>query len=135
MKPLAWYERSEDDRRVSVAHTFLWLSCAGGLLGLVVGVVAIVLGHVEVWSTLAAHPVRALAGLGILALYVTAAYWTGQRRAAGGVLALALFGYTIVAQAVAGRIFTWHTAWALVGILLIVRAAHALRLPFISTAS
>lgn len=134
MRPLAWYERSEDDRRVSVAHTFLWLSCAGGVLGLAMGIVAIAFGHVEMWSAFAAHPLRALANVGVLALYVTAAYWTGQRRTAGGVLGLALFGYTIGAHAVAGRIFTWHTAWALVGITLIVRAAHALRLPFISQA-
>lgn len=132
MKPLAWYERSEDDRRASVAHTFLWLSCAGGLLGLVVRVVAIVFGHVEVWSGVASHPVRTLVSLGVLALYMIAAYWSGQRRAAGGVLALALFGYSIGAHVVSGRLLTWNTAWALVGIILVVRAAHALKLPFIA---
>jgi hypothetical protein len=135
MKPLAWYEGSEDHRRVAVAQTFLWLSCAGSLLGLVVGVVAIVLGRVEVWSALAAHPVRALVSLAILALYVTAAVWTGQRRAAGGVLALALLGYSVVAHILSGHIVNWHMAWAILGIVLIVRAAHALNLAFIAPAS
>ena len=131
MRPLAWYELSEDDRRISVAQTFLWLSCAGGLLGLAIGIVAGVFGHVELWSVLAAHPLRTLASLAFLALTVTAAYLTGQGRAAGGLLGLALLGSTIVAHVVSGHIVTWNMAWSLLGVILIVRAAHALKLPVI----
>jgi len=132
MRPLAWYELSEDDRRISVAHTFLWLSCAGGLLGLLIAVVASVFGHAGLWAALAAHPARSFTTISFLALYVTAAYLTGRRRAAGGLLGLALFGYSIVAHLLSGRIFTWSTAWALLGVILIFRAADALKLPIIS---
>ena len=135
MKPRAWYDRSEDDRRVAVAETFLWLSCSGSLLSLVLGVVALALGHAEGRAGAAAHPVRALLSLGLLALYVMAAAWTGRRRAAGGVLALALFGYSAVAHVLAGHIVTWHMAWTVLGIVLVVRAAHALNLTFIAPAS
>jgi hypothetical protein len=131
MRPLAWYDLSEDDRRISVAQTFLWLSCAGGLIGLGIGIIAGVFGHVELWSMLAAHPLHALVSLAFLALYVAAAYLTGQGRATGGLLGLALFGYSIVAQAVSGHIVTWNMAWSVLGVILIVRAAHALKLPVI----
>src|SRR4051812_5307025 len=122
MKRLAWYERSEDDRRVASVQIFLWLSCAGSLLGLVVGALAIVFGHAQV-VRLGSSPTRSLVSLAFLVLYVTAAFWTGQRRTAGGVLALGLFAYSLVARVVSGHIVSWRTAWAILGIVLVMRAA------------
>jgi len=134
MKRLAWYERSEDDRRVAAVQIFLWLSCAVSLIGLVVGALVIVFSHAPVVK-LSSSPTGGLVGLALLVLYVTAAFWTGQRRTAGGVLALGLFGHSLVARAVSGQIMTWRTAWAILGLVLVLRAAHALKLPFISPAS
>lgn len=126
MRPLAWYELSDADQRVSVAQTFVWLSCAGGLIGLAIGLVAMVSGHGEVWSALAGHPWQTLRGLAFLALYVTSGYLIGQRRSAGGVIGLALFGYSIVRLVIAGRIISWPLGWALVGVIVILRAWPAL---------
>ena len=135
MKPLAWYELNEGDQRVSVAQTFLWLSCAGGLIGLVVGLAAILFGHGEVWSALARQPLQALRGVAFLALYVLSAHLTGQRRSAGGLIGLALFGYSIVRLVVAGHIVSWQMGWSLIGVIVILRAWPALTTGPIAPAS
>ena len=135
MKPLAWYELNDADRRVSVAQTFIWLSCAGSLIGLAIGLMAVLLGHGEVWSALARQPWQALRGLVFLGLYVMSAYLIGQRRSAGGLIGLALFGYSIVRLVIAGRIVTWQLGWALIGVIVILRAWPALTTSRIAPAS
>jgi hypothetical protein len=48
----------------------------------------------------------------------------------GTTLGLALFGYSLALQLWHGRLWSWSVAWSLLGIVLILRAGRALRLPF-----
>lgn len=126
MKPSAWYELNDADRRVRIAQTFIWLSCAGSLIVLAIGLMAVLLGHREVLSALARQPWHTLRGVAFLGLYVLSAYLIGRRRSAGGLIGLALFGYSIVRLVIAGLIFTWQLGWALIGVIVILRAWPAL---------
>ena len=135
MRALAWYELADDERRISVAQGFVWLSCVGLLIWLAVGIALVASGHTEVMANLAAHPVLAARGLLLLVLYICAAHLIGERRAAGGLLGLALYAYSLVSHLVHGRFVAWGVLWALAGIVLILRARHALKLPFVAPAS
>ena len=135
MKLSAWYERNDAQRRVFVAQLFVWLSCAGALYGLSVNVLLSLTGHRAVWSAFVDEPVRSFFTLFLLVLYLASATLIGQRRAAGGFIGLALFGSVLLEQAWRGQAISWSSAWAVLGIVLILRAGRALGLPFSAPAS
>ena len=130
MKLSAWYERNDAERRVVAAQIFLWLSCAGALYGLSVLVLLSLTGHRGVWSAFVDEPGRSFFTLALLVLYLASATLIGQRRAAGGFIALALFGSVFLEQAWRGQALSWSSGWAVVGIVLVLRAGRALGLPF-----
>jgi hypothetical protein len=130
MKRLAWYEMDDEDRRVAGAQTIVWLACLGPLLGLVAAVVGLLFGNRALIAALAEHPIGVLLGVAWVGIYALAGYLIGERRAEGGVIGLILFAYALVQNAVYGRLLSLGAAFALLGIVLILRAGRALRLPF-----
>ncbi|MEO8564610.1 MAG: hypothetical protein ABI601_21225 [bacterium] len=134
MKLHAWYERSDRNPRVAIAQLFMWLSCAGALYGLTVLALLSLTGHPAAWSAFIAEPARSAFTLLVLALYIASATFIGQRRAAGGLIALTLFGSMLLEQAWRGQIVSLSSAWAVLGIVLILRAGRALGLPFFASA-
>ena len=135
MKPLAWYERTDDEQRIATAQTFVWLSCAGSLYSLIVLLILSVAGHSDVGSQVIVHPLGVVLGLCLLALYLVTGSLIGARRTGGGLLGLALFGFALASHVWHGRLWSWPVAWSLLGIALILRAGRALRLPFVAPAS
>jgi len=130
MKRRAWYELTGSEQRVATAQTFVWLSCAGSIVSLCVGIVLILFGNVSMWRGFAAHPLQAARAVLMLALYCTAGVLIGRRERAGGMIALGLFAYRIAVPAMRGNLLSVGTLWALAGIVLVLRAGDALNLPF-----
>ena len=134
MKLSAWYERSDADRRIVVAQLFVWLSCVGALYGLSVTILLSLTGRSAVWSAFVDAPIRSFLTLLLLALYLAAAALIGQRRPAGGLIGIALFASSLMEQVWRGQAVSWSSAWAALGIVLILRAGRALRLPYFAPA-
>jgi hypothetical protein len=130
MTRLAWYEMDDEDRRIGSAQMVVWLACLGPALGLVVAIGSTFFGNRAFVTALAQNPLGVLLGLAWVGIYVVAGYLIGERRAAGGIIGLALFVYSLVQSALYGRLLSLNAAFAVVGIVLILRAGQALRLPF-----
>ena len=130
MKRRAWYELTDGEQRVGTAQTFVWLSCAGSIVGLCIGIVQTFFGNVWMWRGFAAHPLQAARTLILLALFCAAGVLIGRRQRAGGMIALGLFAYRIGASALHGNLLNLGTLWAIAGIVLVLRAGDALNLPF-----
>jgi hypothetical protein len=93
-------------------------------------VVGIFFGNRMLITAMAANPLGVLLGFAWVGIYAVAGYLIGERRASGGVIGLALFAYSLVMSALTRRLVSWDAALAVVGIVLILRAGRALRLPF-----
>jgi hypothetical protein len=130
VKRLAWYEMDDEDRRIATAQTVVWLACLGPLLGLVAAIVGVFFGNRIFLTAIAEHPFGVLLGVAWVGIYALAGYLIGERRAEGGVIGLILFAYGLVQSALLGRLFSFGAAFSLLGIVLILRAGRALRLPF-----
>ena len=92
-------------------------------------------GHAGAWSAFTEEPLRTGLTLLLLVLYIVAATLIGQRRALGGLIALALFASVLMEQAWRGRLLSFGTLWPLLGIVLVLRAGRALGFPFTSARS
>lgn len=130
MTRLAWYEMDDEDRRVASAQMIVWLSCLGPTVGLVMAIGSTFFGNRAFVTALAQNPLGVLLGLAWVGIYVLAGYLIGERRAAGGIIGLALFVYSLVQGALYGRLLSLPSLFAVLGIVLILRAGRALRLPF-----
>jgi hypothetical protein len=65
-----------------------------------------------------------------VALYLLAGILIGARRAIGGMIGLALFVWSLVESWRQGRLLTFNAAFAVLGIVVIVRAGGVLGFPF-----
>ena len=112
------------DRRVEYAQFVVMLPFALTLVGLGIFAVFYLLSLGEtrtpiVWGTLVATSA-------ITAAYGFAAWLIGQRRAAGGYLAIVLFGWTI-ARTLWHQQISFSAIYAVVGIAVIMQAADELK--------
>jgi hypothetical protein len=109
----------------------VWFACFAPALALGFVFMEIALGHPQQLSSIAITPTQLVLGAAWLASYAAAGYLIGERRAAGGLLGLALFCGTILISAIYDHFLTLGVAYCLFGIVLILRAGRALRLPLI----
>ena len=129
MKLRTWYELADDDRRITSAQMALWLAAAGPVLAFAFIFAEIAMGHPREFASLKMDPLLVLVRCAKIAAYAVAGYLVGERRTAGGVLGLVLFATAAGGSALQGRILTLSVAYAIVGIVLIIRARRALHLP------
>ena len=129
MTRVAWYEMDDEDRRVGNARMVVWLACLGPALGLAAAIVGTLFGNRAFITALVERPLGVLIGIAWIGIYGLAGYLIGERRAAGGVMGLGLFVYGLVQSALHGRLLSLSSAFALLGIVLILRASRALGLP------
>lgn len=130
MKLVAWSELDDDERKVASAQMIVLLVCVSPLLGLLAALVGMLFGSRAFAAAFAANPKGVLLGVAWVGLYLLAGILIGMRRAIGGILGLALFGWSLIESYRQGRLLTFNAAFALLGIVVIVRAGGVLGLPF-----
>jgi hypothetical protein len=123
---------ADDERRIRSAQMAVWFACFAPAIAFGFVFMEIALGHPQQRPSIAVTPIQAALGCAWLALYATAGYLIGERRAAGGLLGLALFGGTVLISGIHDRTLTLGVAYSIFGILLILRARRPLRLPLLS---
>jgi hypothetical protein len=123
---------ADDERRIRSAQMAVWLACLAPAIALGFVFIEIALGHPQQRPSIAVTPIQAALGFAWLAFYATAGYLIGERRAAGGLLGMALFGGTALVSAIHDRTVTLGVAYSIFGIFLILRARRALGLPLLS---
>ena len=116
-----------------MAQMAAWIAGLLPVLALGYVFMEIALGHPQQRSSIQVSAIQATMAGVWLTLYGIAGYLIGERKVAGGVLGLALFGGTLALAAVRDGVLTLGVAYSLVGIVLIVRAGRALRLPLLSS--
>lgn len=104
----------------------LWLACFGPVLVFAFFSMEIVFGHPERLADFGADPGEIVLNAVWLALHGLAAYLIGKRRLLGGLLGIALFARTVVLGIVEHRALTLSVAYAVLGIVLILRAGRLL---------
>jgi hypothetical protein len=130
VKLVPWGEMDDDERRIASAQMIMLLICVSPLFGLVVALVSLLFGNRMFVTAFAANPKGVLLGIAWVALCLLAGILIGARRAIGGILGLALFGWALVGSWRQGRLFTWDAGLPLLGIVVVARAGSVLGFPF-----
>jgi hypothetical protein len=122
-----YLENADGDRRVMAAQTVLWVACVGPVLVFAYAAMEMLLGHPDRFTAPDVLSREAAIDAAWLAAYGVAAYLVNTRRALGGVLGVALFARTIVLGFLRHHLVAFEMGYAVVGIVLILRAARELR--------
>jgi hypothetical protein len=130
MKLVAWSELDDDERKVASAQMIVLLVAVSPLLGLLAAIVGMLFGNHALATAFAANPKGVLLGVAWVGLYVLAGVLIGMRRAIGGVIGLALFVWSLLESYRQGRLLTFNAAFAVLGIVVILRAGGVLGFPF-----
>lgn len=130
MKLIAWSELDDDERRIASAQMIVLLVCVTPLLGLLAAVVGMLFGNRAFATAYAANPKGVWLGIAWVGLYLLAGILIGYRLAIGGILGLALFIWSLVESWRQGRLLTFNAAFAVLGIIVILRAGGVLGFPF-----
>jgi hypothetical protein len=130
VKLVAWSALDEDERRIASAQMIVLLVCVSPLLGLLAALVGLAFGNRAFATAYEANPKGVLLGIGWVGLYLLAGILIGARRAIGGILGLALFVWALTESWRQGRLLTFNAAFALLGIVVILRAGGVLGFPF-----
>ena len=130
MRLVAWSELDDDERKVASAQMIVLFVCVGPLLGLLGALVALAFGNRTFATAFAANPKGVLLGVAWVGLYLLAGILIGARRAIGGILGLALFGWALIEGWRQGRLLSYNAAFAVLGIIVIARAGGVLGFPF-----
>jgi len=119
----------QNNRRLASAQLILWLACFGPVLVFALFSMEIVFGHPERTADFGIDAKEIVVDALWLALHGVAAYLIGKRLLVGALLGLALFARTVLMGIMQGRALTLSVAYAVVGIVLIVRAGSVLLRP------
>jgi MFS family permease len=130
VKLIAWSELDDDERKIASAQMIVLLVCVSPLLGLLAALVGLLFGNRAFTAAFAANPKGVLLGIAWVGLYLLAGILIGARRAIGGILGLALFVWALEESWRQGRLLTFNAAFALLGIVVILRAGGVLGFPF-----
>jgi hypothetical protein len=130
VKLVAWNELDDDERKIASAQMIVLLVCVSPLLGLLAVLVGLLFGNHTFTAAFAANPKGVLLGIAWVGLYLLAGILIGARRAIGGIIGLALFAWALVESWRLGRLFTLNSAFAALGIFVILRAGSVLGFPF-----
>jgi MFS family permease len=130
VKLIAWSELDDDERKVASAQMIVLLVCVSPLLGLLAALVGLLFGNRAFATAFAANPKGVLLGIAWVGLFVLAGVLIGARRAIGGILGLALFIWSLEESWRQGRLLTFNAAFAVLGIVVILRAGSVLGFPF-----
>jgi hypothetical protein len=130
VKLVAWSELDDDERKIASAQMIVLLVCVSPLLGLLAALVGLLFGNRAFATAFAANPKGVLLGVAWVGLFLLAGILIGARRAIGGILGLALFVWALVASWQQGRLLTFNAAFAVLGIVVILRAGSVLGFPF-----
>ena len=130
MKLVAWSALDDDERKIASAQMIVLLVCVSPLLGLLAALVGLLFGNRAFATAFSANPKGGLLGIAWVGLYLLAGILIGARRAIGGILGLALFIWALVESWRQGRLLSWNAAFAVLGIVVILRAGGVLGFPF-----
>jgi hypothetical protein len=130
MKLIAWSELDDDERKIASAQMIVLLVAVSPTLGLLAAIVGLLFGNQALATAFAANPKGVLFGVAWVGLYVLAGVLIGMRRAIGGIIGLALFLWSLLESYRQGRLLTFNAAFALLGIVVILRAGGVLGFPF-----
>jgi MFS family permease len=130
MKLIAWSELDDDERKIASAQMIVLLVCVSPLLGLLAALVGLLFGNRAFMMAYAANPRGVWLGIAWVGLYLVAGILIGARRAIGGLLGLAMFVWSLAESWRQGKLLTYGTAFALLGIVVILRAGSVLGFPF-----
>ena len=130
MRLIAWSELDDDERKIASAQMIVLLVAVSPTLGLLAAIVGMLFGNHALATAFAANPKGVLLGVAWVGLYVLAGVLIGARRAIGGIIGLALFAWSVMESYRQGRLLSFNTAFAVLGIIVIARAGGVLGFPF-----
>ena len=120
------YARYQADEAIWWAQLITWLPVVNLVIGLVILLVTTISsGDAIVRRELTGGAWSLAIALFFVCLYGLAGAWIGSRQARGVWLAIALFGWSLAANALHGHLLSFNALYDLLALSLIVRAGRA----------
>jgi len=126
------YARYQADEAIWWAQLITWVPVADGVIGLIALLVAILSGGAVVRREGTGGAWSLAVALLFVCLYGLAGAWIGSRQARGVWLAIALFGWSLAANALHGHLLSLNALYDLLALSLIVRAGRAIGVRYLT---
>jgi hypothetical protein len=127
MTPPSSLDEEAAERRIYHAQLVTCLAVIPTAMGLASVLTATLFGGHTVLGPIPFHPLSFLVGLGVLLLFLLAWWLLGQRERTGGLLGGVLFAWMLATSLNPARRSYLEVAFALVGLVVVVRAWPVLR--------